>query len=95
MWHRVAPALAARAHRRGADLRGYGDSSAARPADHSNYCKRVMAADMVALMRSLGHERFDLVGHDCAAAYPIGWRATTASACDRRCARHLPDPGDV
>lgn len=65
MWHRVAPALAREHTVVCADLRGYGDSSKPRGLpDHSNYCKRVMAADMVALMRSLGHERFDLVGHD-------------------------------
>ena len=65
MWHRVAPELARERTVVCADLRGYGDSSKPRgTADHGNYSKRAMAADMVALMRSLGHERFDLVGHD-------------------------------
>ena len=44
------------------DLRGYGDS--AKPpgnADHANYSKRAMAADLVGVMRALGHERFALV----------------------------------
>jgi haloacetate dehalogenase len=65
MWHRVAPALAQRYTVVAADLRGYGDSS--RPpagADHAGYSFRAMAADQVALMRSLGHERFAVVGHD-------------------------------
>jgi haloacetate dehalogenase len=47
------------------DLRGYGESS--KPpttADHSPYSKRVMAADMVRLMRHLGNDRFAVVGHD-------------------------------
>jgi len=65
IWHRVAQRLADRFFLVMPDLRGYGDSSKpAGAADHSNYSKRAMAADMVALMRSLGHERFGLVGHD-------------------------------
>lgn len=65
MWHRVAPALAARYTVVCADLRGYGDSSKP-PTDakHAPYSKRAMAADMVAVMRSLGFARFRLVGHD-------------------------------
>jgi haloacetate dehalogenase len=65
MWHRVAPELARERTVVCADLRGYGDSSKPHGLrDHGNYSKRAMAADMAALMRSLGHERFDLVGHD-------------------------------
>jgi haloacetate dehalogenase len=47
------------------DLRGYGDSD--KPpgaADHANYSKRQVAADLVALMRALGHERFHVAAHD-------------------------------
>ena len=65
IWHRVAPALAERHTVVAADLRGYGDSS--KPAgapDHANYSKRVMAQDQLALMRSLGFERFDILAHD-------------------------------
>lgn len=65
MWSKVAPLLAARFSIVCADLRGYGRSS--KPlelADHSNYSFRAMAQDQVALMRSLGHERFHVVGHD-------------------------------
>jgi haloacetate dehalogenase len=48
-----------------ADLRGYGDSGKPMSApDHATYSKRAMAADQVRLMKSLGHERFFLVGHD-------------------------------
>ena len=65
MWHRIAPALARRYTVVCADLRGYGDSSKP-PTDaiHAPYAKRAMAADMVAVMRELGHPRFRLVGHD-------------------------------
>jgi haloacetate dehalogenase len=65
MWHRVAPALARHYTVVCADLRGYGDSG--KPASdetHAAYSKRAMAADMVELMRDLGHPRFRLVGHD-------------------------------
>ena len=65
IWHKVAPRLARRFNVVAADLRGYGDS--AKPpttADHAPYAKRAMALDQVRLMRSLGHERFHLCGHD-------------------------------
>ena len=65
MWHRVAPHFTQRYNVVAADMRGYGDSG--KPAstpDHATYSKRAMAADQVALMRALGHERFYLVGHD-------------------------------
>jgi haloacetate dehalogenase len=65
MWHKVAPALAHRFTVVCADLRGYGDSSKpASDATHAAYSKRAMAADMVELMRDLGHARFFLAGHD-------------------------------
>lgn len=65
IWHRMAPALAADYTVVCADLRGYGDSSKpAGSADHANYSKRAMAADMVAVMAALGFEHFAVVGHD-------------------------------
>ena len=69
MWHRVARTLGADFRIVMADLRGYGDSAKPGPAatpelDHAQYSKRGMAADLVALMRSLGHERFAVVAHD-------------------------------
>ena len=65
MWAEVAPALAERFRVVTPDLRGYGASSKP-PAtsDLENYSFRAMGADMFALMSSLGHERFHLVGHD-------------------------------
>ena len=69
MWHRVATQLAPHHRLVIPDLRGYGDSTKPQPAatpelDHAQHCKRAMADDLVALMRSLGHERFAVVGHD-------------------------------
>lgn len=65
MWHKLAPRLAERYTVVCPDLRGYGDSAKpASVAGHANYSKRAMAADMVAVMRALGHERFMVAGHD-------------------------------
>ncbi|RCW74422.1 alpha/beta fold hydrolase [Pseudorhodoferax soli] len=65
IWHKVAPALAERFTLVLADLRGYGGSSKpAGDADHANYSKRTMARDMLRLMQSLGHARFDVLAHD-------------------------------
>lgn len=64
-WHRVAPLLAEHFTLVIPDLRGYGDST--KPAgggDHSAYSKRVMAADQVSVMDSLGFRRFGVAGHD-------------------------------
>jgi haloacetate dehalogenase len=65
MWRRVAPALAEHFTVVCPDLRGYGDSEKPRDGGGGRaYSKRVMAADQVALMRSLGFDRFAVVGHD-------------------------------
>ncbi|HEU0212696.1 MAG TPA: alpha/beta hydrolase [Jiangellaceae bacterium] len=64
-WHRVAPLLAGQFTVVCPDLRGYGQSSTPpTTADHAPYSKRAMAADVVALMQFLGHDRFAVVGHD-------------------------------
>jgi len=65
LWHRVAQLLENQFYIVMPDLRGYGDS--AKPPglpDHSNYSKRTMAQDMVALMDALGVAQFHLCGHD-------------------------------
>ncbi|WP_435055320.1 alpha/beta fold hydrolase [Micromonospora aurantiaca (nom. illeg.)] len=64
MWRHVAADLAGEHTVICPDLRGYGASD--KPAAHSEdtYSKRTMAADVVALARALGHERFALAGHD-------------------------------
>ncbi|WP_448316891.1 alpha/beta fold hydrolase [Streptomyces sp. CO7] len=65
-WHRVAPLLADRGFTVVCpDLRGYGRSRGPAPTpDHSAHSKRAMAADLVTVMRELGHERFQVAGHD-------------------------------
>jgi pimeloyl-ACP methyl ester carboxylesterase len=65
IWRHIAPELAKRFSVVLTDLRGYGASS--KPAgalDHSTYSKRSMAADQHAVMQSLGHQTFSLLGHD-------------------------------
>ncbi len=65
IWHKVAPRLAMRFNVVATDLRGYGDSG--KPpggARHEAYSKREMAKDQADVMRSLGHRRFFLCGHD-------------------------------
>ncbi len=65
IWHKVAPALGRHFTLVACDVRGYGDSS--KPAgvqDHANYSKRTMAADMLAVMRFHGFERFGVMAHD-------------------------------
>lgn len=65
IWHKVAPPLREHFTIVMADLRGYGDSSKPRgDADHGNYSKRVMALDMLRVMRALGHHRFSVLAHD-------------------------------
>jgi haloacetate dehalogenase len=73
MWHAVAPRLMENQTCVMADLRGYGYSSCPpNSADNRPYSKRVMAEDMIALMKELGHERFAVVGHDRGAR--VGYR---------------------
>ena len=64
-----------------ADLPGYGDSF--RPpvaADHAPHAKRALAADLVAAMAALGHERSPSPATTAAAASPTGWRSTTPTS---------------
>ncbi|CUH41175.1 MULTISPECIES: alpha/beta fold hydrolase [Ruegeria] len=66
VWRKVAPHLVEAGYQVIApDLRGYGDSDKPESdPSHLPYSKRVMAADQIALMKHLGHERFSVVGHD-------------------------------
>ena len=66
MWRHVAPALVDAGHRVVcADLRGYGRSHTPPAGErYEAYSKRAMAAELVAVMAELGHERFAVVGHD-------------------------------
>ena len=64
-WDQLAPHFLATHTVVLADLRGYG-ASAAPPGGPlgEGYTKREMAAELVAVMAALGHDRFAVVGHD-------------------------------
>jgi haloacetate dehalogenase len=65
MWHRVAPTLAERFTVIATDLRGFGASGTPPSApDHAPYSMRELARDQVEVARTLGHDRFAVVGHD-------------------------------
>ncbi|MEM8981030.1 MAG: alpha/beta hydrolase [Pseudomonadota bacterium] len=65
MWDRIAVDLAQDFRVVCTDLRGYGQSEKPKSApDHAPYSKRAMAADMVAVMAALEHERFCVGAHD-------------------------------
>lgn len=64
-WRLVAPELARDFTLVVPDLRGYGLSRGPGPdPEHRGHSKRVMAADMVAVMERLGFLQFFLAGHD-------------------------------
>ena len=72
-WHRIVPSLAKHFTVIAPDLRGYGDSVGP-PGDalHTQYSKRTVALDKLALMQSLGFSRFAVMGHDRGAR--VGYR---------------------
>lgn len=84
MWHKVVPDLSRQFTCVMPDLRGYGYSSCP-PNDAANepYSKREMANDLVALMASLGHGRFAVVGHDRGAR--VGYRMALDHAGAVKC----------
>jgi haloacetate dehalogenase len=70
-WHRVAPQLVALGLTVVcADLPGYGRSGKPAPnVNHAPHSKRTGARHLVAVMRTLGHDRFAVVGHDRGSYY--------------------------
>ncbi|MEL4505903.1 alpha/beta hydrolase [Luteococcus sp. H138] len=60
MWHAQARCLAEGHRVIAPDLRGYGQSVST----CDDFSFRAMAEDMVELMATLGHESFDVIGHD-------------------------------
>ena len=81
IWHRLWPTLTRHRTCVAADLRGYGDSDKPPAAPgHAAHSKRVMAQDMAALMRALGHERYEVLAHDRGArvAHRLGLDHPTA-----------------
>lgn len=71
------------------DLRGLGDSS--RPA--SGYDKKTAAADIRELVKSLGYERIDLVGHDIGLMVAYAYAAQYPDAVAKLALLEAPIPG--
>ncbi|WP_051807408.1 alpha/beta fold hydrolase [Actinoplanes subtropicus] len=71
MWRHVATELSADHTLICPDLRGYGASDKPAEAGPDTYSKRTMGADIVALAKALGHDRFALAGHDRGALVAI------------------------
>ena len=64
-WHKIAATLAEQFTVVLTDLPGYGDSSKPEGGpDHVNYSKQAMGNDQVAVMKFLGFDTFQAVGHD-------------------------------
>ena len=65
-WHKVVDSLKEKFYVVASDLRGYGESVG--PEDggdnHIHYSFRAMANDQVSLMKSLGFDKFRVVGHN-------------------------------
>jgi haloacetate dehalogenase len=64
MWRHVAADLANDHTVICPDLRGYGDSDKPEESSEDTYSKRTMAADIVGVARSFGHDSFAIAGHD-------------------------------
>jgi len=78
------------------DLRGYGRSSTpADDAEHTVYSKRRMAADVVAVMDALGHDRFAVVGHDRGGRVAYRLALDTPEAVRRLTVMDVIPTGDV
>jgi pimeloyl-ACP methyl ester carboxylesterase len=71
------------------DLRGLGDSS--RPA--SGYDKKTAAVDVHELVKSLGYERIDLVGHDIGLMVAYAYAAQFPSEVEKLALLEAPIPG--
>jgi haloacetate dehalogenase len=96
MWHGVASTLAERFAVVVADLPGYGESF--RPPvteDHFGHSKRALAADLVAAMRALGHERFAVAGHDRGARVAYRMALDHADAVTRLAVLDIVPTGEV
>jgi pimeloyl-ACP methyl ester carboxylesterase len=92
MWLPLIAKLADRHTVIAPDLRGFGQSSA--PAD--GYTKAAMARDIHALVKSLGHDRIRLVGHDIGLMVAYAYAAQYPAEIERLVLMEafLPGVGD-
>ena len=87
-WRLVMPALARDFEVIAVDQRGIGLSD--KPAD--GYDTGTLAADLVALMDALGHERFAVAGHDTGFAISYALAADHPDRVDRVALAEIPGP---
>jgi pimeloyl-ACP methyl ester carboxylesterase len=87
-WRLVMPALARQFEVIAVDQRGIGLSD--KPA--SGYDTGTLAADLVALMDTLGHERFALAGHDTGFAIGYALAADHPDRVERAALAEIPGP---
>jgi pimeloyl-ACP methyl ester carboxylesterase len=71
------------------DMRGLGDSS--RPA--TGYDKKTIAADIHELVKSLGYEKIDLVGHDIGLMVAYAYAAQYPTEVEKLALLEAPIPG--
>jgi haloacetate dehalogenase len=96
MWRSVAPRLAEQYTVVATDLRGYGDSGKPPSTDdHGPYSMRAIARDQVEVMRSLGYDKFQLVGHDRGARCAYRLALDTPDAVTRLVVMDVVPTGDA
>ena len=71
------------------DMRGLGDSS--RP--DTGYDKKTMASDIHALVKSLGYQQIDLVGHDIGLMVAYAYAAQYSNEVEKLALLEAPIPG--
>jgi len=89
-WRHQIPELAKRFKVVAPDLRGYGDTD--KPPRVADYRTGVLAADVAALVRALGHERAHVVGHDWGGG--VAWMTALeqAQVVDKLVVLNCPHP---
>jgi epoxide hydrolase 4 len=89
-WRHQIPALATRFKVVAPDLRGYGETD--KPPRVADYRTGVLAADVAALVKALGHERAHVVGHDWGGG--VAWTAALQQpqAIDKLAVLNCPHP---
>lgn len=75
-FHKIMPGLARQHRVIAVDIRGMGASD--KPAD--GYDKKTMAKDIAELVRALGHDKVDIVGHDIGAQVAFSFAANHPEA---------------
>ncbi len=88
MWRHVIPQLATDRRVIAPDLRGLGWSDAPK----HGYLKQELADDVLAVLREMGVERFDLIGHDWGAWAGLLMAASAPERVQRYVACSIPHP---